>query len=162
MKQKKIESFSLKKIQSNHLNKVLDLRLCYWNVEQYFILALAAESELKKFGQFVDDYSDKLRSGLQHSAAFSSESQILPGLKKDNVLAMTSVAFEGVSLPSLVHNSTDNLMLGKVILALSAIGSEIDFLISEDELKKKFLDPILLYGAEASGKIYSFLFFDNW
>jgi hypothetical protein len=39
----------------------------------------------------------------------------------------------------------------KVILALAAISSEMEFLVSEEELKMKFLDPILLYGSELSG-----------
>jgi hypothetical protein len=36
-------------------------------------------------------------------------------------------------------------------LALAAISSEMEFLVSEEELKMKFLDPILLYGSELSG-----------
>ncbi len=36
-------------------------------------------------------------------------------------------------------------------MALAAISSEMEFLVSEEELKMKFLDPILLYGSELSG-----------
>jgi len=43
-------------------------------------------------------------------------------------------------------------MLGKVILALSAISAEMEFLASDEELRIKFLDPLLLYGTDITGK----------
>ena len=117
---------------------------------------MAAESELKKFGQFVDDFSEKLRASLKHNQVLKLDSQLLPCLRKNSGLALVSSPREGVTLPGLVFSSTDNTMLGKVILALAAITQEIDFLISENELKKKFLDPILLYGTEAPGKLIKY------
>ena len=114
---------------------------------------MAAESELKKFGQFVDDFSEKLRASLKHNQVLKLDSQLLPCLRKNSGLALVSSPREGVTLPGLVFSSTDNTMLGKVILALAAITQEIDFLISENELKKKFFDPILLYGTETPGKL---------
>jgi hypothetical protein len=58
---------------------------------------------------------------------------ILPCLKKDSAFRMTSAAYEGIGLSALVLGSTDNTMLAKVILALSAVASEMDFLMSDDQ-----------------------------
>ena len=99
----------------------------------------------------MEDFTEKLKKGLKHNQVLKLDSQILPNVK--NPLRMTSSPFEGVHLPSLVLGCTDNTMLGKVILALSAISAEIDFLISDAELRTKFLDPIILYGSENSGLI---------
>jgi len=79
---------------------------------------------------------------------------VLPNIQKDNILQMTSKPLEAISLPTLVMGSTDNAMLGKVILALAAISDEMNFLISDEELKVKFLDPLSLYGAEITGQLY--------
>ncbi len=118
-----------------------------------FCLALAAESELKKYGQFVEDYTERLKQGLKHNKVLKTDAQILPNVKKDNPLRMVSSPYEGISLPDLVLGCTDNTMLGKVILALSAICSEMEFLVSDEELKIKFLDPLLLYGTEIAGTV---------
>ena len=136
--------------------RILSLKLSLTNLFSWSCLflfsALAAESELKKYGQFVEDYTERLKQGLKHNKVLKLDAQILPNVKKDNPLRMVSSPYEGISLPNLVLGCTDNPMLGKVILALSAICSEMEFLVSDEELRIKFLDPLLLYGTEIAGK----------
>jgi hypothetical protein len=79
------------------------------------------------------------------------DGHVMADLRKDNILQMTSTPVEGIQLHTLVTASTDNAMLGKVILALAAITEEMLFLTSEEELKAKFLDPLSLYGSEITG-----------
>ncbi len=93
-----------------------------------------------------------MKQGLKHNKVLKLDAQILPNIKKDNPLRMVSSPYEGISLPNLVLGCTDNTMLGKVILALSAISAEMEFLASDEELRIKFLDPLLLYGTDITGK----------
>ncbi len=89
--------------------------------QKLFVKLIVRDEDKKRFKN-IDTTS------LKHNEALKLDSQILPNLKKDNGLTLTSSAYESVSLPGLVFGSTDNTMLGKVILALAAITTEIDFL----------------------------------
>lgn len=98
----------------------------------FFLTALATETELKKFGQLLEDYGGKLlddRLDVSHHVDF-------------NFVQLSSKPAETVSLSYLTRS--ENAMLAKVVMALSAIGEEADF--CSTEAREQFYDPFLYYG----------------
>ena len=110
------------------------------------------------FGSGLDDGSEKLAGDIQlrtYSSFMSQYSQQLTDLgaaltTKDNAscdkqldpISLETSPNECTSLLSLVN--TDNKVLNKVIIALSALCLEVEYLKKEAE--EDFFDPLLFYG----------------
>ena len=95
-------------------------------------LALAAEAELKKFGQVVDQIGDILIDDKYETGNFTDS----------NFIKIESKPREAASLASLTRS--ENAMMSKMVMALSSIVQELDF--CAEEAKSKFWDVFLYYG----------------
>ena len=94
--------------------------------------ALAAETELKKFGQLVEGIGSLLSDGkfdLENHHDFHH-------------LNVDASPRESLTLPQIIKS--ENAMMTKVVMALTSIGIEIDFCIKE--AREEFLDQFLFYG----------------
>lgn len=101
--------------------------------------ALAAETELKKYGQFLDNVGDQFEAYKENCHS----QDIWPFLK-------LSSSPQEHSKPLYVLAQTDNAMLGKVVLALSSLCKEADFCF--EEAKGEFYNVLLLYGEDLDDK----------
>ena len=95
-------------------------------------IALAAEAELKKFGQVVDEIGDVLIDDKYEAGNYVDFSFIKIDCKPR----------ETASLASLTRS--ENAMMSKVVLALSAIVKELEF--CTHEANTQFWDTFLYYG----------------
>ena len=93
---------------------------------------MAAETELKKFGQLLDNYGEKILQLNLH----------LGNSQNPDCIKLSSKPKEKVPLSFLVKS--ENAMLSKVVLALAAICKEADF--CSNEIRAQFFDQFLFYG----------------
>ena len=105
--------------------------LFYFN-KSFEFLALAAESELKKFGQLVEDIGSLL----------TDDKYDLENHNDFDFIQVTAQPEESISLSSIAKS--ENAMMSKIVLALSSIGTELEFCANEG--KDQFLDPLIFYG----------------
>ncbi len=94
---------------------------------------MAAENELRKFGNLLLDFEDKI-IGQNLNLCDSSQGP--------DVVKLSSKPREKVPLSYL--SKSENVMLSKVVLALSAICKEAEF--SSTEARNQFFDQFLFYG----------------
>jgi len=94
--------------------------------------ALAAETELKKFGQLVEDVG----------ALLTDDKYDLENYNEFDFIKVTAQPCESINLASVAKS--ENTMMSKIVLALTSIGHELEFCYQE--AKDTFLDPLLFYG----------------
>ena len=97
-----------------------------------YFLALAAETELKKFGQLVEDVGSLL----------TDDKYDLENHNDFDFINVTAKPYESVDLVSVAKS--ENSMMSKIVLALTSIGHELEFCYQE--ARDQFLDPLLFYG----------------
>ena len=96
------------------------------------ISALAAEAELKKFGQLVEESGSIL----------IDQNLDLENFNDFDFIQVTPKPLESVSIPTIARS--ENAMMSKVVTALAALCQEMDFCIAE--IQSQFLDAFLFYG----------------
>ena len=108
---------------------------------------MAAETELKRFGALADEHVDKLEGLLENAGSLTH----IPGKGWDCDSSSVSLAISGREDHANIKTLTasDNRILSKVTLALTALSEEMEFLTEEAE--SKFFDPLMFYGEGIPG-----------
>ena len=97
-----------------------------------YFSALAAETELKKFGQLVEESGSIL----------IDDTLELKNFNDFDFIQVDAKPLESANIPTIARS--ENAMMSKIITALAAVCQEMDFCI--EEIKEEFLDTFLFYG----------------
>ncbi|CAK8684321.1 unnamed protein product [Clavelina lepadiformis] len=105
---------------------------------------IVGELQLKSYMRFMQDYVNELSDfesaiGRKHNELWD---------RRLNPIALQTTLNEKISLPDLIQ--TDNKVLNKVLIVLSALCVEIEKL--EKEAIRDFYDPLMFYG-EGAGDV---------